>query len=75
MSVIYDYFKKASYNVEIEPLLNYGRADIGVYSQNMPIYFEVGTVSLYKLWYNLSSMKNAIFIIVPTESKLIKFIV
>lgn len=73
MDIIYEYFKKQGYQVEIEPVLNYGRADLGVYlNSQRSIYIEIGTVSLYKLWYNLSSMKNVIFLIIPSCNKVIE---
>ena len=73
IEVIYKYFNAYNYQIEIEPILNYGRADLGIYSNNQkPIYIEVGKVSLYKLWYNLSSMQNVIFLIIPSENKIIE---
>lgn len=74
MDVIYEYFKQQNYKIVFEPILNYGRADLGIDSErSRPIFIEVGTVSLFKLWYNLSSMKNATFLIVPSENKVIEF--
>lgn len=73
MNTILAYFKTQKYKVELEPFLNYGRADLGIY-QNLTknIYVEVGTISLYKLWYNLSTMKNTTFLIVSSEEKIIE---
>lgn len=74
MDVIYEYFKLQNYKVALEPVLNYGRADLGVYSKpNRPIYIEVDTVSLFKLWYNFSTMRNTTFLIVPSENNVIEF--
>lgn len=36
-------------------------------------YFEVGTVSAFKVWYNLVVMPNSIFILVPNDDFIIKF--
>jgi len=67
MDTIYEYFKILGDKVVLEPTLNYGRADLGVISNsnNKNIYIEVDTVSLFKLWYNLSTMKNTTFLVVP----------
>jgi site-specific recombinase XerD len=74
MDVIYQYFSSKNYKVNPEPVLNYGRADLEIYSDSRKIiYIEVGTVSLYKLWYNLSTMKNVIFLLVPSEEIIIEF--
>lgn len=74
MTIINEYFKRQNCEVNIEPILNYGRADLGVYpTSNNPFYIEVGTVSLFKLWYNLLTMKNVVFLIVPSEDYLIEF--
>ncbi|MCK4781469.1 phage integrase N-terminal SAM-like domain-containing protein [Candidatus Parcubacteria bacterium] len=79
MNVVYEYFKLKNYKVAIEPTLNYGRADLGIYSNSKRtslkevLYIEIGTVSLYKLWYNLSSMKNVTFLIIPSKKYAIEF--
>ena len=58
----------------MEPVLNYGRADLEVCSNlNETIYVEIGTILLFKLWYNLSTMKNVTFLIIPFENSIIKF--
>jgi hypothetical protein len=74
MDAIYEYFKSKNYKVDSEPILNYGRADLGIYSNSgSPIYVEVGTVSLFKLWYNISVMKNVIFLVIPSEKNIVEF--
>jgi integrase/recombinase XerD len=74
MDVIYEYFKSQGCKVALEPILNYGRADLGIYSSSSnPLLIEVDTVSLFKLWYNLSVMKSVTFLIVPSEDKVIEF--
>lgn len=74
MNIIYEYFSLKNYKVTLEPVLNYGRADLEVHSDSGKIiYIEVGTVLLYKLWYNLSTMKNATFLVVPSENCVIEF--
>ena len=73
MGVAYEYFKSKNYEIVLEPRLNYGRADLGFYQKNKkPTYVEVGTVSLFKLWYNILSMENATFLIVTSENYLIE---
>jgi len=73
MDIIHRYFKKQNYEVTLEPILNYGRADLGIYiNSKQTIYVEVGTVSLYKLWFNLSTMRNTTFLMVPSEEKIIE---
>ena len=67
-------FGLQNYKIVFEPILNYGRADLGVYSKlNKTLYIEVDTVSLFKLWYNFSTMKNATFLIILSENKVIEF--
>jgi len=74
MDVINEYFKLKNCGVVSEPVLHYGRADLEVHlNLKKPLYIEVGTVSLYKLWHNLSSMKNATFLIIPSEKRAIEF--
>ncbi|PIS39641.1 MAG: hypothetical protein COT33_00865 [Candidatus Nealsonbacteria bacterium CG08_land_8_20_14_0_20_38_20] len=72
MDVIHEYFKLRDYKIILEPVLNCGRADLGIYLNNNPLFVEVGTVSLFKLWYNLSVMKNVTFLIIPSENKAIE---
>jgi len=75
LAELYNYFKKAGLKVETEPVINYGRADLGFYDEisKRNVYIEIGTVSLYKVWYNLASMNNIIILLIPSESKIIKF--
>ncbi len=74
MDVIYEYFKSRGCKVALEPILNYGRADLEIYSSlNNSLFIEVGTVSLFKLWYNLSTMKNVSFLVIPSENNAIEF--
>jgi len=73
MDAIHQYFKEQNYKVVLEPSLNYGRADLGVYVDRKQIlYIEVGTISLYKLWFNLSTMRDVTFLIVPSEETIIE---
>jgi len=74
MDMISKYFKDQNYKVIFEPILNYGRADLGIYlKQNKVFYIEIGTVSLFKFWYNLSTMKNITFLLIPSENYAIEF--
>lgn len=57
-----------------EPNLYWGRADLGVYKKRRhALFIEVGTVSLLKLFINLRSMRNFIYLVMPNDEKLIEF--
>ena len=74
MDALEVYFKKNGYEVTSEPILNFGRADLGVYKDSeTPIYVEVGTTSVDKLYLNLASMPNATILLVPSEAIAIEF--
>ena len=76
MSVVSKYFEDKNYRIELEPNLNYGRADLGACSKQNPkenFYIEIGTVSLFKLWHNFSTMKNTTFLVIPFEEYFIEF--
>lgn len=67
-------FKKQNYEIILEPTLNYGRADLGVCSPTKElVIIEIGTVSLLKLWYNLSVTKNLTYLIIPYNNYVIEF--
>lgn len=75
MNIIDDYFTKMGYSTTTEPNLNYGRADLGFYKKdNKNIFIEVDTVSIEKLWINLKTMKDCIFLSIPSEDKIIEFL-
>lgn len=73
MDGIWHYFNRHNYEIELEPGLNYGRADLGVKKDGNVIFIEVDTVSPYKLWFNFMTMKGVKFIVVPSENKMIEF--
>lgn len=74
MGVLEKYFTNQDYEVTLEPHLNHGRADLGLFKNNeKSLYIEVDTVSIYKLWVNLQTMKNCKFLIVPSKDKVIEF--
>ena len=74
MNMIDTYFTTQGFDVTTEPILNNGRADLGVfYYGKKDLYVEVGTVSIYKMWINLSTMKNCIFLCIPAERTLLEF--
>lgn len=74
IDVIEKYFKKDGFEVTIEPSLNYGRADLGVFKEGKKnLYVEVGSVSIYKMCINLHAMKDSIFLSIPSEQKIIEF--
>ncbi len=53
----------------------YGRADLGIDtgSEIITNFIEIGTVSLFELWYNFSKMKNMRVLLIPTEDYFIEF--
>jgi integrase/recombinase XerD len=76
MDTIKEYFSSQGCTTLLQPPLNYGRADIGVTTkENKKIFAEIGTVSIFKLWYNFSTMKNVVFIVAPNTNKILEFII
>ncbi|MBI4281522.1 hypothetical protein HY625_01735 [Candidatus Uhrbacteria bacterium] len=75
MAAIERYFKKQKYRVILEPDLHHGRADLGVYKKGKKnLFIEVGTLSsIRKLWLNLQTMHDTIFLCAPSEHKIIEF--
>ena len=67
-------FIAQNYKVRLEPILNYGRADLKAYNHRENIYIEIGTVSLFKLWYNFLTTKNTTFLIIPSKDYILKFV-
>lgn len=74
MNLVRKHFKQDNCEVISEPFLNYGRADLGVYKHGLPnLYVEIGTTSLFKVWWNLHSMPNVVFLFVPSVYGAIEF--
>lgn len=75
MAAIELYFKKQKYKVVLEPNLDWGRADLGVYKKGKKnLFVEIGTLSsIRKLWLNLQTMHDTIILCVPSEHKIIEF--
>src|SRR3989344_2878349 len=74
MKVIATYFKSLDYEVVIEPNLNMGRADLGIYQKSTRnLFIEVGTISLSKLLHNLSTMKGVDFLLVLDSKHVVEF--
>ena len=74
MAVVKNHFIENGFEVINEPYLNQGRADLGVYKSGYTnLYVEVGTTSLFKIWINLHTMPNSIFLFVPSEYCAIEF--
>ena len=74
MEKIENHFIFQRFEVVREPNLQWGRADLGVYKKGeKDLYIEVGTTSFFKLWMNLDQMRNFIYLIVPSDNKLIEF--
>lgn len=74
MNLVMTHFRSSGFEVTIEPNLNKGKADIGVYkSGQRNLFIEVGSVSLSKLLFNLESMQNSMFLIVLSLRHAIEF--
>ena len=74
MGLVKKHFIENSFEVITEPELNYGRADLGVYKQGYPnLYVEIGTTSLFKVWFNLHTMPKSIFLFVPSVYYALEF--
>ncbi|MEK7653503.1 MAG: hypothetical protein AAB358_03420 [Patescibacteria group bacterium] len=68
------HFLKYNYKVDFnEPQLYYGHADLKIIRNQKTAYFEIDTVSIFKLWINLFIMKNIELIIISYSGKIIKF--
>lgn len=74
MSLIMGYFELEGYRVAMEPNLNKGRADLGVYKTGeRNLFIEVGTISLSKLLFNLESMEGSDILLVLSVVHAIEF--
>ena len=75
MDVLGAYFAKQGFELVDEPFLAMGRADLGAYKRGRKdLFIEVGTTSVYKLWWNLQRLNNALILLVPSEAQAIEFI-
>lgn len=74
MRLLASYFKSLEYEVAIEPNLNFGRADLGVYKEGeRALFIEVGTVSISKLLFNLKSMEDTVILLVLSLNHAVEF--
>jgi len=74
MNAITEYFENQGFEVIPEPFLNKGRADLGIYKNGYTdLFVEVGTISAYKLWWNLQILTKAKILLVPDEGRAIEF--
>lgn len=74
MKLSNNYFKSLGYDVTLEPNLNMGRADLGIYKNGeRDLFIEVGTVSLPKLLFNLESMEGSDFLLVLDSNHAVEF--
>jgi len=74
ISIINKSLSSKNYKTSIEPILAQGRADLVAKPQksnSKTIYVEVGSVSFYKLWYNLSTLQGINLLIITNENKVI----
>lgn len=74
MDTVGNYFSAQDFRIEQEPGIAAGRADLGVYKKgNKDLLIEVGSVSVLKLFINLSTLHNARFLLIPDEKHAIEF--
>jgi hypothetical protein len=74
MEDIENHFLAQDFVVIREPTLQKGRADLGIYKKGeLDLLVEVGTISYFKLWFNLTMMHKFIYLIVPNDDILIEF--
>lgn len=74
MSQIENHFLALGRQVVRQPILQQGRADLGVSGfGDMDLFIEIGTISLYKLAINFLTMNNFVYLIAPHEGVLIEF--
>ena len=74
MDVITEYFERDEFEVIPEPYLSKGRADLGIYKDGyMDLFIEIGTTSVYKLWWNLQMLTDCKILLVTDESRAIEF--
>jgi len=74
MGVITEYFENQGFQVILEPFLNRGRADLGVYKDgHTHLFIEIGTTSAYKLWWNLQMLTNSKILLVLDQKRAIEF--
>ena len=75
MNIVKKYFVNEGFEVINEPFLSVGRADLGIYKSGyQDMFIEIGTTSLFKTWFNMNTMPNAIFLFIPTTSNVIEFV-
>jgi hypothetical protein len=74
MDVITEYFERDGFEVVPEPFISKGRADLDVYKDGyMDLFVEIGTTSVYKLWWNLQMLAGCKILLVTDENKAIEF--
>lgn len=74
IGLAYNHFKSLGFDITIEPNLNIGRADLGIYKKDKRnLFIEIGTVSLPKLLFNLESMEDSDFLLVLDSNRAVEF--
>ncbi|MDO8638033.1 MAG: hypothetical protein Q7R43_00530 [Candidatus Daviesbacteria bacterium] len=74
IKLVASYFSSLGYEIVIEPYLNQGRADLGVYKdKKRNLFVEIGTVSLSKILFNLESMEESDFLLVLDLNHAVEF--
>lgn len=74
MKLVASYFQSLKYEIDIEPNLNFGRADLGVYKEGKRyLFIEIGTLSISKLLINLESMQGSNLLLVLDSKHAVEF--
>lgn len=72
INIMHRFLTSKGYNIIVEPVLAQGRADLEAKTKNKErIYVEIGSVSFYKLWYNLHTIQNINLLIITNKNKAI----
>jgi len=74
MDIITTYFERDGFDVIQEPYISKGRADLGIYKDGcLDLFIEIGTTSVYKLWWNLQMLTDCKILLVTDENRAIEF--
>jgi hypothetical protein len=74
MDVVSEYFERQGFEAISEPFLSKGRADLGIYKDGYTdLFVEIGTTSIYKLWWNLQMLTNCKILLVTDEKRTVEF--
>lgn len=71
IKLIKKYFENNKYIVEDESQMFFGRCDLSV--KALKVFVEVGTINIYKLYLNLSNMKDGKILLVTNDNYALEF--